>query len=258
MDRCLLKSNAKQQLGGSIFHENWLLGLLTCFLYSTILSSVSGVGTMIAMGGNAINLIRSFTEESFSSEITIKMLPSLFTGTGVVSAACVVLAGPLAVGYAKVFLDLVYGDPHPNVNKLFDGFRTDFGGNIVLSIMVGIFTFLWMLLFIIPGIVKAYAYSMAFFVKAEHPEYDWRQCINTSKEMMRGYKFKLFVLELSFIGWWFVCLFTFGLGGFWLSPYIFCTKANFYAWRAASYAPAAPSAPAWPSEQPPAAPPQFN
>lgn len=197
-----------------------------------IVSGVSGVGSMFGM----FNIDRIFSmleNNSFSGEFAVAMYPSMFIGTGISSVAVLLITGPLTYGLAKVFLHLVYGEDRVNIAYVFDGFREDFGGNIVLTIMIGIFTFLWSLLFIIPGIIKAFSYSMAYYIKADHPDYDWRRCINESKELMRGYKGAYFVLQLSFIGWYFVCLFTFGLGYLWLAPYQQCTNANFYAWLTA-------------------------
>ena len=90
------------------------------------------------------------------------------------------------------------------------------------------YTFLWSLLFVIPGIVASFSYAMTDYILAEHPELTASEAINRSKEMMRGNRFRLFCLELSFIGWSILCLFTFGIGNLWLTPYKNAAKAAFY------------------------------
>ena len=90
-------------------------------------------------------------------------------------------------------------------------------------------TFLWTCLFIIPGIVMGYAYSMTFYIMKDHPEYSALEAIRASKEMMKGYKMKLFLLQLSFIGWEIVAvLFCCGIGLLWVEPYKQAAIAELY------------------------------
>ncbi len=69
---------------------------------------------------------------------------------------------------------------------------------------------------------------MSFYIKADHPEYDWRQCINESKAMMYGHKWELFVLDLSFIGWMIVGALCLGIGTLWATAYQSAARAQFY------------------------------
>ena len=95
-------------------------------------------------------------------------------------------------------------------------------------LLTGLFTALWTMLFIIPGIIAAYSYSQTIYILLDHPEMSVMEAIAASKQMMRGHKAELFVLELSFIGWSLVAGFTFGLLLIWVEPYMQVTKANFY------------------------------
>ena len=140
----------------------------------------------------------------------------------------ILVIGPLSFGLSKLYLKLVREGTQMDVAGLFDGFSEDLGGNIILGLLQALFIFLWSLLFIIPGIVKSYAYSMAFYIKADHPEYDWKQCLDESQRITKGHKMELFILDLSFIGWAILASFTFGIGMFWLSPYMNTTKTNYY------------------------------
>ena len=94
--------------------------------------------------------------------------------------------------------------------------------------LTGLFVYLWSLLLLVPGIIKTYSYAMAPYVLAEHPELTARQCLRYSKQMMRGHKFQLFVLELSFILWDLLVLVTLGIMAIWVGPYKQATKVNFY------------------------------
>ena len=162
---------------------------------------------------------------------SIAVLSSILFGLGFFAA------GPLTYSISKYFLSVVYGEDENSVKYIFDGFKDDFAGTFLLSLMRTLFVSLWSLLFIIPGIIKKYAYSMAFYVKADHPEYTWNECLKTSKTLMKGNKMKLFFLKLSFLGWMIVSCMTCGIGFLWLAPYMECTIANFYAFLAAKHAP---------------------
>ncbi len=114
-----------------------------------------------------------------------------------------------------------------SVGNVFDGFNST-GKALWLNIIVSFFTFLWTLLLIIPGIIKQYAYSMSFYILADNPELTAREALSKSKEMMNGHKWDLFVLQLSFIGWYLLIGVTFGIAAIYVVPYISATTANFY------------------------------
>ncbi len=113
------------------------------------------------------------------------------------------------------------------VGDAFKGFDK-MGKAIWLHILINFFTFLWSLLFIIPGIIKSYSYSMAFWILAENPELTAREALAKSKEITEGHKFDIFVLHLSFIGWALLTGITFGLAGIYVIPYMNTTLANYY------------------------------
>ena len=87
---------------------------------------------------------------------------------------------------------------------------------------------LWSLLLVIPGIVAFYAYRLAFFLKADHPEWSAAKVLAESKRMMHGHKWRLACLDASFIGWLLLVVVTFGLAGLFVNPYIGVTYAAFY------------------------------
>ena len=116
----------------------------------------------------------------------------------------------------------------PSLLEVFNGFRFSYGRNVVTMLLVGIKTFLWSCLFVIPGIIKSYEYAMIPYILADKPELSTSEAFLWSKKMMSGNKFRLFKLELSFIGWQFLCLFTFGIGFMFLQPYMNAAKAEFF------------------------------
>ena len=98
----------------------------------------------------------------------------------------------------------------------------------VTMLLVFVYTLLWTLLFIIPGIIKGLAYAMTPFILNDNPNLQNNEAIELSMAMMDGHKWDLFCLQLSFIGWAILCMFTFGIGYLWLIPYIYTSYAAFY------------------------------
>lgn len=137
-----------------------------------------------------------------------------------------VVTPSLSVGLCLVYLGLTEGQK-AEVGTLFKGFQY-LGKALWLSVLVAVFTCLWSFLFVIPGIVKAYSYSMAFYILAENPEMTAREALRESKEIMKGHKMDLFVLQLSFILWILLVTVTFGIAAIYVVPYQTCTVANFY------------------------------
>jgi uncharacterized membrane protein len=135
-------------------------------------------------------------------------------------------AGPLLVGFNKYFLRL-YRREETDFAQLFDGFSS-FGSSFVAWLLCSIFIFLWSLLLIVPGIIAALSYSMTYFIIGDNPGIDGAEALRRSKEMMRGNKGKLFCLGCRFIGWFFICILTLGIGFLWLGPYWMTSKAAFY------------------------------
>lgn len=182
------RANARNMLGGNIFSTNWMMALLVILVYSLI--------------------------NSFASSVTVGI-------------AAIVIAGPLSTGLANYFISLSRNGK-AEFEGLFVGFENNFLQNLLIGLMTGIFTFLWSLLFFIPGIVKAYAYSMAYYIHNDNPTYDWKQSLDESQRIMKGKKWKLFCLDLSFLGWIIVSAFTCGIGILWVEPYMQAARASFY------------------------------
>lgn len=189
MTRAELKDCARQALGDRIFGNVWMLAVLVTLLY----------GAAEALCG------------------------TLIPGFG-----ALLVMGPLGYGYTYVFLKNARDGIEPNPADLFKGFQGDFSNVFLVGLMTAVFTMLWSLLFVIPGIVKAYSYSLVYYLKIDHPDYDWRTCISESRRLMKGHKWEKFVLDLSFIGWFFVGSLCLGVGTLWVQAYAEATSARFY------------------------------
>jgi uncharacterized membrane protein len=137
-----------------------------------------------------------------------------------------IVNGPLTFGYYTLIISIFRRNPASS-SVVFYGFE-HFGKTFGLYIVMNILIFLWSLLFVIPGIVAAVRYSMAFYILADHPEIGIMDAIRESKRMMRGNKWKLFCLELSFIGWAIVGALTLGIGYLWVIPYMIASTVGFY------------------------------
>lgn len=137
-----------------------------------------------------------------------------------------ILGGVIELGYAQYLLK-EHDHRDPQFNDLFSQFDR-FGQGFAQAFLRGLYTFLWSLLFIIPGIVKGLSYAMTPFIMAENPGLTASEAISASKQMMDGHKGRLFWLSLTFIGWGILCALTFNLGYLFLNPYMNAAYAAFY------------------------------
>ena len=136
------------------------------------------------------------------------------------------IAGPMTLGLALYFIRL-NRTKKAGINDLFEGFSSTvkaFLGMLLYTIWIA----LWSLLFIIPGIIKAFSYAMYPYIMADNKDMSAIDCITESRRIMDGNKWRLFCLNFSFIGWAILASLTFGIGYLWLIPYIQASNANFY------------------------------
>lgn len=138
-----------------------------------------------------------------------------------------VLLMPIAFGYAVIYLMLVRTGKECKIQDLFEGFP-DYTRIWGTQILMGLYVMLWTLLFIIPGIIKSYSYSLTNYILKDEPELKFNAAIERSMDMMNGHKFDLFYLHLTFIGWGILSLLTLGIGFLWLNPYMMTAQAQFY------------------------------
>ena len=132
------------------------------------------------------------------------LLAVLLVGIVLWAIFTLIVGGAARLGYARFNLNLADGkdaafsDLFAQKGRLWDGFCAKF--------LQGLYTALWALLFVIPGIVKTYSYAMTPYIMAEHPSLTANEAITESRRIMDGNKWRLFCLDLSFLGWELLCL----------------------------------------------------
>lgn len=119
-------------------------------------------------------------------------------------------------------------DENPGLGEIFKGFKGNYLNVVKIMFLMDLKTLLWLLLFIIPGFVKAYEYSMIPYLLAENPNLSASQAFSLSKQMTTGQKMDLFVLDLSFLGWIILGLICCGIGILFVLPYPEATRAEVY------------------------------
>lgn len=159
-------------------------------------------------------LIYSVIAGGLSAIPMIGSLASLFVGL------------PIAYGLAIVMWE-VYKGKDIDFGVLFEGFQ-DYKRIFVTKLLQSIYTGLWMLLLVVPGVIKAYSYAMTDYILKENPDMNNNAAIEKSMAMMEGHKMRLFMLDLSFIGWALLAVLTLGIGFFFLQPYVQVAHAAFY------------------------------
>lgn len=152
--------------------------------------------------------------------------PDDMGNSGVSTIYSIIVSGPMTLGYT-MFAISIFRKRETSAAEVFYGFEK-FGKALGLYIVMSVLVFLWTLLFIIPGIIAAFRYSMCFFILADNPNIGIKEALNQSKWMMKGNKWKIFCLNLSFIGWGILCIFTLGIGMIWLTPYVQVSITAFY------------------------------
>jgi uncharacterized membrane protein len=188
INRAELKQLAKSQLNGK-----WGSGVLITFVYGIVCFGIGTFG-MIPVIGNVIPLI---------------------------------LTGPIVVGLAIAYIKFIQGGSQLEVGDLFQGFN-DFGRTVGMYLWYVLWFLLWFFLFVIPGIVKAISYSQCFFIIADNPNVKVKDALKISMKMTQGYKWEIFVLGLSFLGWVLLGILSLFIGFLWLSPYMYTTFTNLY------------------------------
>jgi uncharacterized membrane protein len=142
-----------------------------------------------------------------------------------INLALTLMMSTLSAGFTSYCLNICQQRP-AGAGDLFDGF-TIFFKLLWLNILTYIFASLWMLLFIVPGIIALYRYRMALYIMLENPHMGACACIRASGKMMRGHKWGLFVFDLSFLGW-LLLLLLFPFAAIWVTPYISVAGTNYY------------------------------
>lgn len=206
INRSELKFEARNQLRGN---WGWAVGMTAIiFIIVGIASGMSS--SQITFKNDALTI------RYYSISLISALIGSYFT-----------------ISFGITFLNLLRGKKDTFFNKTFSAFTQNrFVPELLTYLLSTLYTLLWTLLLIVPGIVKGYSYALAPYIVndlvASGQEVHPNQVITDSRKLMVGHKWQLFVLHLSFIGWAILALFTFNIGNLWLVPYFYTTEANFY------------------------------
>ena len=208
-----LRAQARERLEGQ-----WGTFVLMTFLMLVI-------QTILQIPGYIGSLLEILSPENVLASLSFSNISNILS----------LLALPLSWGLT-VSLLRNHREESVDLENLFDGFRGGRYTRVFCAIfLVNLFTFLWALLLIIPGIMKAFSYALTPYILLDEPELTAKQAISRSCEIMQGRRWKLFCLYFSFIGWGILCLLTFGIGFLWLAPYINASIAAFYEDARAEY-----------------------
>ncbi len=220
-----LKTEAKAALKGQ-WGQAVILNLIPTLLTVAVMFFVvlSGVIWFFihGSGGDMITSVADYHQNNASG--------------GGTSLVTMIISALFMSGISWTYLDLLRGE-RTQIEPLKDAFRgfqgVFIGGVILLALLTNIFTTLWTFLFVIPGIVKAYAYSQSYFIYYDQIQQTGEKpkvldTITASRRLMDGHKGRLFWLDLTFIGWYFLVALTLGIAYLWVAPYISATKAAFY------------------------------
>lgn len=237
-----LKMRAKES-----FKRNYLAAVIVSLIV-ILVTSGGGAGN----GGRTYTTVQDTYDEIidgdyFSNDLEERaedLIDSLDApaawGLGLLISAFAIIAGVvivifkafignvLEVGGCKFYIENLYSKP--KVGRIAYGFTSGYYLNVVKVMFVrGLFIFLWSLLFVIPGIIKAYEYYMVPYLLAEYPDMTWREASLRSRDMMYGNKMETFILELSFLPWHFLSAMTGGIVGlFYVNPYVDASKVELY------------------------------
>ena len=221
ISRAAIKANAKNQMKLAKPHPI-LVTMVYCiiiwvlnFLYNSIAGTLDAESAMYSMQvrQNGIpNIMYQYRQGGMEAT------------AWAISVALSLMSSILGLGFTMYALKVSRFE-NAGTGTLFDGF-TIFFKFLGLIIAEAVLVFLWSLLFVIPGIIAIYRYSMAVYIMIDNPDMSIMSCIRESKRMMQGRKAELFVLHLSFIGWQILAMIPFV--AFWVVPYAAVTEANYY------------------------------
>ncbi|MPW26660.1 DUF975 family protein [Alkalibaculum sp. M08DMB] len=224
-NRSELKTKAKSVLK-STYWKSLLVSVIIAFAGGTGSRSSSSYNAG-NMSGNDFNVNGYIVnQDTFNYIMTIA--GGILLIVAIVAIALRLFIGyPLEIGGRKFFIQGAKEDA--DLNYLGYGFKKEGYLNIVKTMFLrGLYNFFWSLLFIIPGIIKYYAYSMVPYILAENPQMESDRAIELSMDMTKGHKLDIWVLELSFIGWYFLGALLFFVGTIFVWPYENATKAELY------------------------------
>lgn len=209
------------------FKKNYVSAVVVALLMG-IFGTVSGESSARRVSENS---------DIYSGNLfNVGMITGLLAGIAtvvilIVLVAKVFVGNLLKMGGYRFFI--LNQTAQPGIGTLLDGFRSGHYVNIVLTMFLrDLFTTLWSLLLVVPGIVKHYEYLMVPYIIAENPAMDYKEAFQISKQMMDGEKMEAFIMDQSFLGWYLLSAVTCGLLAiFYVNPYVQASFAEMYTFN---------------------------
>ena len=213
--------------GNMAFKKNYVSAVVVALLMG-IFGTVSGESSARRVSENS----DIYSGNLFNAEMITGLLAGIATVVILIVLVAKVFVGNLLKmgGYRFFILNQT---AQPGIGTLLDGFRSGHYVNIVLTMFLrDLFTALWSLLLVVPGIVKHYEYLMVPYIIAENPAMDYKEAFQISKQMMDGEKMEAFIMDLSFVGWYLLSAVTCGLLAiFYVNPYVQASFAEMYTFN---------------------------
>ena len=218
MDRVAIKSLAKEKIKGNKWNLIW--PLLVISIISSILTNLLGGGNLVTINADSIKSLQNMSYEAIMNAAVVN--PRAEAINTVVS----IVIGIITAGYVNYVLTFVRNGS-ASIDDIMDTIKKKWLQILLANILVGIIVFAFSLLLVIPGIVRAIAYAMVTYIIVDS-DLEAKDALKKSREMMNGYKWDYFVFNLSFIGWFLLVPFTFGIILIWLIPYMNVAEALYY------------------------------
>ena len=173
-----------------------------------------------------IQTVQDFVPDVVMPSMFSSILPFLSMGSIVGLLFSIFIGNVIVVGNNGYFIK--NHDENPELGEIFKGFKGNYLNVVKIMFLMDLKTLLWLFLFIVPGVVKAYEYSMIPYLLAENQNLSADEAFSMSKQMTTGQKMDLFVLDLSFLGWIILGLICCGIGILFVLPYPQATRAEVY------------------------------
>ena len=164
-----------------------------------------------------IQAVEDFIPDNVLPSMFSSILTILSGGFFVGLLSSIFIGNVISVGEQNYFIKNHY--ENPAINEIFQGFKGNYLNVVKIMFIMELKIMLWLLLLVVPGIIKAYEYSMIPYLLAENPNITMDEAFSLSEQMTTGQKMNLFVLDLSFLGWYFLGFLCFGIGALFVKPY---------------------------------------
>lgn len=206
LNRQAIKQQAREFIG---VDRKWLYMALACLPLTLIQGAMNG----------GITIVKQFTENGEYSDT----IYSTSSGSGIIAWLLI----PFTIGMAGYFLNHLRG-ANPDWKSLYREGIDNFGSYFKVGVITEIFITLWSLLFIVPGVIKAFQWYFVHQIIHDNPNLEPKQARDLSNRMTDGFKGDLFIMELSFFFWYLLVGITLGIAALYVTPYVECTRAMYY------------------------------